>query len=151
MIPEGGAVYDLRIPRLGREPLATVHAAASFLRQHRTEARVAANADAKTREKFVAGLFDCIADTRNLHAALAHVWTRGGAAPGIDGLRPSHIDGKNAWELARAVRATLLDGTYRPARVRKQKIPKSSGKGHRTLSIPTLIDRVVQRALVQVI
>jgi len=146
-------MYEFRIRMRGREPAATAHmgTAADFLRRHRHEAAVAAHADPRARRTFVAGMFERVADTRSLHAAFAHVRTHGGDAPGVDGLRPSQVDAEAAWEMARQIRVTLFDETYRPARVRRQKIPKISGVGHRTLSIPTLVDRVVQRALVQVV
>jgi hypothetical protein len=44
-----------------------------------------------------------------------------------------------------------LEDTYRPAPDRKLQIPKASGTGFRTLSIPTAIDRMVQRGIVQVL
>ena len=146
-------MYEFRSRITNSDPIATAHAgtAADFLRRHRREAEVAAHADPRARRTFVAGLFDRVADTRNLYAAYAHVRSHGGDAPGVDGLRPSQVDAEAAWEMVRQIRATLLGETYRPARVRKQKIPKTSGTGFRTLSIPTLVDRVVQRALVQVV
>ena len=150
---KGAKMYEPRVRTPGQEPIAAAHAgtAADFLRRHRREAAVAAHADQRARHAFAAGLFERVADTRNLYAAYAHVRSHGGDAPGVDGLRPSQVDPEGAWEMVRQVRATLFDETYRPARVRKQKIPKTSGPGFRTLSIPTLVDRVVQRALVQVI
>jgi retron-type reverse transcriptase len=45
----------------------------------------------------------------------------------------------------------ILAGTYRPAPDRRVSIPKASGKGTRTLSIPGIIDRLVQRAIVQTV
>lgn len=136
-----------------REVAATAHTGTvtDFLRRHRREAEVAAHADPRAGRTFVAGMFERVADTRSLHAAFAHVRSHGGDAPGVDGLRPSRVDAEVAWEMVRQIRATLLGETYRPARVRKKKVPKISGTGFRTLSIPTLVDRVVQRALVQVV
>jgi len=72
-----------------------------------------------------------------------------GGAAGVDGLA---IKDFPAWLQANwpAVKARLLDGTYRPAPVRRHEIPKRSG-GKRALGIPTVLDRVIQQAILQVV
>jgi RNA-directed DNA polymerase len=54
---------------------------------------------------------------------------------------------KSAWP---DIRTRLLDGTYRPAPVRRVGIPKPGG-GVRELGIPTVVDRLIQQALLQVL
>lgn len=49
-----------------------------------------------------------------------------------------------------SVRAALLDGSYLPSALRAVDIPKPSG-GVRTLGIPTVLDRLIQQALLQVL
>lgn len=82
----------------------------------------------------------------NLASALRRVEQNAGA-PGIDGmtsgeLRPWLHDN---WP---KVKAQLDAGTYRPQPVRKATIPKPSG-GARELGVPTVLDRLIQQALLQ--
>ena len=69
-------------------------------------------------------------------------------APGVDGLR---VAGWKPWLQAHwpKLRQALWAGEYLPAAVRKVEIPKPQG-GVRTLGIPTVLDRLIQQALHQV-
>lgn len=84
----------------------------------------------------------------NLQQALKRVRANKGAA-GVDGLDISqtveHLRSK--WP---AIREQLLRGTYRPSPVRRVRIPKPDG-GQRELGIPTVTDRLIQQALLQVL
>lgn len=84
----------------------------------------------------------------NLQQALKRVRANKGAA-GVDGLDISqtveHL--RTAWL---AIREQLLRGTYRPSPVRRVTIPKPDG-GERELGIPTVTDRLIQQALLQVL
>jgi group II intron reverse transcriptase/maturase len=70
-------------------------------------------------------------------------------APGIDGVTVEELKRRlqARWE---AIRKELLEGTYKPAPVRKVEIPKPNG-GTRTLGIPTVLDRLIQQAIYQAI
>ena len=84
----------------------------------------------------------------NLQRALKRVRANKGAA-GVDGLdigqTAKHLI--TAWP---AIREQLLAGTYRPSAVRRVLIPKPDG-GERELGIPTVTDRLIQQALLQVL
>jgi len=84
----------------------------------------------------------------NLQRAFKRVRANKGAA-GVDGL---DID-QTARQLVTtwpALREQLLRGTYRPSPVRRVTIPKPDG-GERELGIPTVTDRLIQQALLQVL
>ena len=70
-------------------------------------------------------------------------------APGVDGLTVSEF---KPWLQAhwKSIRQALLAGEYMPGAVRKVDIPKPQG-GVRTLGIPTVLDRLIQQALHQVL
>jgi group II intron reverse transcriptase/maturase len=120
--------------------------------RHEREAACAARAnDVATREQFLARLLARTTDTRNLRCAWDYLSLNGGQAPGVDRMRFDDLDGQDVWTWARTVGKAIRDGTYRPAADLPVSIPKGSGRGTRTLSIPTVTDRVVQRAIVQVL
>jgi group II intron reverse transcriptase/maturase len=84
----------------------------------------------------------------NLRQAWKRVKANKGAA-GVDGLdiiqTARHL--VTAWPM---IRDQLLQGTYRPSPVRRVTIPKPDG-GERELGIPTVTDRLIQQALLQVL
>jgi len=84
----------------------------------------------------------------NLLAALRRVRSNGGS-PGVDGMTvealPDYL--RRKWP---KIREQLLSGTYRPHPVRRVKIPKPGG-GVRKLGIPTVLDRFIQQALLQLL
>jgi RNA-directed DNA polymerase len=81
-------------------------------------------------------------------AAWKRVKANKGSA-GVDGRTVAQTgeDLKTQWP---DIRRGLLDGTYRPSPVRRVSIPKS-GAGTRELGIPTVVDRLIQQALLQVL
>ena len=84
----------------------------------------------------------------NLQAALKRVKSNKGS-PGIDGMTVDELSAhlKGHWE---TIREQLLAGTYQPQMVKRQLIPKSGG-GMRELGIPTVLDRFIQQAMLQVL
>src|SRR5437870_6924547 len=91
---------------------------------------------------------EAVVERENLKQALAQVKRNKGAA-GIDRMSvdalPAYL--KEHWL---TIRAQLLDGTYKPQPVRRVEIPKASG-GVRLLGIPTVLDRLIQQAVMQVL
>ena len=71
--------------------------------------------------------------------------SKGSQTPGIDRVTRSIFE-KNLQDELTTIRCQLLNGTYKPSPVRRVYIPKANGK-KRPLGIPTLRDRVVQRAM----
>jgi RNA-directed DNA polymerase len=69
--------------------------------------------------------------------------------PGIDGMT---VDDLSPWvrKHMQSLMSRLLDGSYRPSPVLGVKIPKPGG-GERQLGIPTVVDRLVQQAILQVL
>jgi RNA-directed DNA polymerase len=106
-------------------------------------------AKASLERPAVAGpLMEAVVERENLKEALARVKRNKGAA-GIDGMSvdelPTYL--KEHWP---TIRAQLLEGTYKPQPVRRVEIPKASG-GTRPLGIPTVLDRFIQQAVLQVL
>ena len=85
----------------------------------------------------------------NLLKALQRVKSNGGA-PGVDGMTVEEL-GPHLVEHWESLREKLRAGTYVPSPVRLVEIPKANGKGTRRLGIPTVLDRLIQQALLQVL
>jgi RNA-directed DNA polymerase len=94
-------------------------------------------------------LMEEVVSRENLLLAYRRV-KRNQGAPGVDGMCVEELRNFccQHWP---AIRQQLLSGTYLPAAVRKVEIPKPSGAGLRTLGIPTVLDRLIQQALGQVL
>lgn len=93
-------------------------------------------------------LMEEICDRSNLNLAYKKVKANRGA-PGIDGM---NIEQLGSWirDHKVALVQSLLDGTYQPKPVRGVEIPKPGG-GVRQLGIPTVVDRLIQQAILQVL
>jgi len=93
-------------------------------------------------------LMEAVVERSNLWLAYQRVVQNRGA-PGVDDLPVEQFKDwlKKHWP---SVKAALLDGRYMPAAVRAVDIPKPAG-GVRTLGIPTVLDRLIQQALHQVL
>jgi len=94
-------------------------------------------------------LMEEVVRRENIAAAHARV-VRNGGAPGIDGMTVEGLLPYCREHWAR-IREELLSGRYKPQPVRRVEIPKPDGKGTRMLGIPTVLDRMIQQALLQVL
>jgi RNA-directed DNA polymerase len=96
----------------------------------------------------VDGLWEQAFSKANLIRALRRV-ERNAGAPGVDGLTTEEFRGwlNEHWG---EVRGAFGTGTYRPSPVRRVEIPKPDG-GVRLLGVPTVLDRLVQQAIAQVL
>ena len=110
------------------------------------EASIGTGGRGHQRHRKVHSLIDKVYDRSNLTKAWKHVRENKGSA-GIDGLTIAAFTEREDELLAR-LHEQLRDRTYRPQAVKRVAIPKAGG-GTRNLGIPSVIDRVVQQALVQ--
>jgi RNA-directed DNA polymerase len=93
-------------------------------------------------------LLEQICERENLIQAWDRVRSNGGAA-GVDDLTIEQT-GEQLPTLWPTIRDQLLQGTYQPQPVRRVEIPKPDG-GVRLLGIPTVLDRLIQQAILQVL
>jgi RNA-directed DNA polymerase len=93
-------------------------------------------------------LMEEIVREANLYEALKKV-RRNKGSPGIDGMTVGELPGflRKNWPM---LQRKLLEGSYKPKPVKRVEIPKPDG-GKRKLGIPTVLDRFVQQAILQVL
>jgi RNA-directed DNA polymerase len=92
---------------------------------------------------------EAVVERENMLRAYKRVVNNKGAAGvdamGVDQLKPYL---QVHWQ---RIKEQLLQGSYRPQPVRRVDIPKPGGKGMRQLGVPTVVDRLIQQALHQVL
>jgi len=93
-------------------------------------------------------LMEEVVTKENMSTAMKRVEANKGAA-GIDDMSVDELNGYLKQEWPR-IRGELLEGRYKPKPVRRVMIPKTGG-GERALGIPTVVDRLIQQAVHQVI
>jgi RNA-directed DNA polymerase len=94
-------------------------------------------------------LLEAVVERENMWRALKQVERNKGAA-GVDNMTVEQLRAylREHWL---GIKEELLAGDYQPMPVRKVEIPKPGGQGMRMLGIPTVIDRLIQQALHQVL
>ncbi len=93
--------------------------------------------------------FDRISDAENLLATWELLRREGGPASGVDGLRHVDLSVPEAGGILRTVSRAIRAGRYRPYPTRTVRILKPDGRRHRELSLPTIIDRIVAKAVAE--
>jgi RNA-directed DNA polymerase len=95
------------------------------------------------------GLMEEVCERGNCQQALKRVKGNKGS-PGVDGMTVGELADhlKQHWP---AIREQLLSGTYQPQPVRRVEIDKPDGSGVRKLGVPTVLDRFIQQAVLQVL
>src|ERR671919_1497337 len=94
-------------------------------------------------------LLAVVVERKNMWLALKQVERNSGAA-GVDNMTVAQLRDYLREHWLR-IKAELLAGSYQPQPVLKVEIPKPGGKGMRMLGIPTVVDRLIQQALHQVL
>jgi len=109
------------------------------------EASTAANADERSSDD---PLMERVVEEGNVEVAQKRVRQNKGSA-GIDGMSVEELPGYLAENWGR-IRKSLLTGTYQPQPVKRVEIPKPNG-GIRQLGIPTVMDRMIQQMILNVL
>jgi RNA-directed DNA polymerase len=94
-------------------------------------------------------LMEEVVESKNLMKAYRKVVRNKGAA-GVDEMTVEELKPylKTEWP---KIKEQLLEDRYKPKPVRRVEIPKPGGKGMRSLGIPTVVDRLIQQAVLQVL
>lgn len=94
-------------------------------------------------------LMEAVVERGNMMAAYTSV-VRNKGAPGVDGMTVDVLM-PHLWQHWSDIKEALLGDRYHPQAVRCVEIPKPGGKGMRMLGIPTVVDRLIQQAVHQVL
>lgn len=140
---EGDAASGAGRPRPTREASGSTTHGPGSARQAR------AACDENVGDETTMNLMKEVLRRENLIEAHKRV-VRNGGAPGVDGMTVHELMPycREHWP---QIREELLEGTYVPQPIRRVEIPKPGGKGRRVLGIPTVLDRLIQQALHQVL
>lgn len=116
--------------------------------EHKEYAEAYSIENQKDKEKNGADLLEKVLNRDNLNRAYKRVKANKGAS-GVDGMT---IEEALPWlkENGNELVERIRNGKYKPSPVRRVEIPKDSG-GKRQLGIPTVIDRIIQQAIAQVL
>ena len=94
-------------------------------------------------------LLEKVVDRNNLNLAYKRVKKNSGSH-GVDGMKVDELL-PHLKQHGDRIKHDILEGKYRPQPVRRVAIPKSDGKGVRLLGVPSVVDRLIQQAIAQVL
>ena len=116
--------------------------------EHKEYAEVYSTNGREVDEKDGADLLEKVLSRDNLNRAYRRVKANKGAS-GVDGMT---VNEAGSWlkEHKEELLEKIRNGRYKPSPVRRAEIPKDNG-GVRKLGIPTVIDRIIQQAIAQVL
>ena len=128
-----------------------------YLREDRVEleSRAGVRSISSTSEKegnggneYASGMLEAILERDNMNLAYKRVKANKGSH-GVDGMKVDELL-QFLKQNSAQIRQSILEGTYCPNPVRRVEIPKPDG-GKRLLGIPTVLDRVIQQAIAQIL
>jgi group II intron reverse transcriptase/maturase len=128
-----------------------------YLQEDRVEleSRAGVRSISSTSEKeenggneYASGLLEAILDRDNMNLAYKRVKANKGSH-GVDGMKVDELL-QFLKQNGNQIKQSILEGTYHPNPVRRVEIPKPDG-GKRLLGIPTVLDRVIQQAIAQIL
>ncbi|MBI1349296.1 Retron-type reverse transcriptase [bacterium] len=128
--------------------------ALAFLQRHERECLQYGRMQVSEQRALQRDLPSRIADTRNLWCAVSFLARKGRKAPGPNGEWLHELYRDDPDRLRNSVRElsrAILSRTYRPGPALLIHVPKASGRGTRPIEVANWQDRVVQRAIVQII
>ncbi len=114
------------------------------------QATAAGDEDTGARKEVVAKVtMEEVLGAENVEKALRRVKANKGA-PGVDGMTVDELGEYLSGEGWQQIEKALLEGRYKPRAVLGVEIPKPNG-GKRQLGIPTVVDRLIQQAILQAV
>jgi hypothetical protein len=122
-----------------------------FLQRHRKQVRRALKKGWAGIAAIAGDLLYRVSDERTLRIAWDYLAEYGGQAPGPDGARYSDRSDSEAWAMCRSIRDVIRANEYQPSEETVKWVPKGPGRNRRPLVIQCIHDRVVQRAVVEIV
>lgn len=98
--------------------------------------------------EYASGLFEQMLEPINMNLAYKRVKANKGSH-GVDGMTVNELL-QFLKQNSKQLRQSILEGKYNPQPVRRVEIPKADG-GIRLLGVPTVVDRVIQQAIAQIL
>jgi hypothetical protein len=122
-----------------------------FIARHRRQARRVAKLGRSALASIARSLLFRVSHDKTLRVAWDYLAQYGGQAPGPDGCRYSDFPDSEVWRVCRSIRDEIRRGEYEPFEEEVRWISKGPGRGKRPLVLQSISDRVVQRAVVEIV